>query len=237
MDFEQFFKKLHNNLKNIDIEIDIYDAELFWKYTNLLLEWNDKINLTAITDINEIIVKHFTDSLTICNLIEKDSNIIDVGTGAGFPGVPIAIIRKDINVTLVDSLNKRINFLNDLQQKLNLKNVEIIHSRAEELGKKVEYREKYDVAVSRAVAPLNILLEYLVPFTKVHGKILCMKGPNVSEEIKLIDNALNELKSNVKSIDKIQLNDMERNILIIEKDKETDAKYPRNPGIPSKKPL
>lgn len=211
----------------------------FKMYMNLLLEWNEKINLTAITDENEIILKHFIDSLTIVKYLKENDKVIDIGTGAGFPGIPIKIYYEKLDVTLLDSLNKRVLFLDDVINKLELKNVKTIHSRAEELARDKECRECYNVAVSRAVANLSTLLEYLIPYVKVGGKCICMKGPNISQEIDLAKNALKELGGEIEKVENFKLpnSDIERNLIIIEKIKKTNTKYPRKAGIPSKNPL
>lgn len=237
MELKDFEDKFINAEKAINIDISKENIEKFYKYMNLLLEWNEKINLTAITDETEIIRKHFIDSLTISNLIKDEYKVIDVGTGAGFPGIPLAITR-DIDITLLDSLNKRINFLNEVKKSLNLKNVNTIHGRAEEVARNQEHREIYDVATSRAVAPMNVLLEYLLPFVKINGICICMKGPNVSEEIENIDNVAKKLGGKYIKTINLKLDDnMERNIVIIEKIKETSSKYPRKPGMPARQPL
>ena len=210
MDFAEFFKELALGLKEIDLRVNNEQGKKFFEYTNLLLEWNKKINLTAITEIKDIILKHYIDSLTISNLIKNNSTVIDVGTGAGFPGIPLAIFRNDLNITLVDSLNKRIMFLEEVKKKLELNNVKIIHSRAEDLGKDKNYREKYDISVSRAVAPLRVLIEYLIPFVKVGGQSLCMKGPNIEEEKRDSKKALLELNSTIVKIENIKLKDIDR---------------------------
>lgn len=173
MEYENFRKEFikYNKL----FAIPENEIEKFYQYMKLLLEWNEKINLTAITDESEIIRKHFIDSLTISKLIKEDTNVVDVGTGAGFPGMPLAITKK-VKVTLVDSLNKRINFLNIVKEAIELDNVNTVHGRAEEVGQNEKYREKFDYAVSRAVAPINVLLEYMLPLVKVGGYCLCMKG-------------------------------------------------------------
>ena len=177
----------NDNLKRLlnEINVDITEKQIlkFYEYMNLLLEWNEKINLTAITEQNEIILKHFVDCLTIQKYIENNNNIVDIGTGAGFPGIPLAIMNNKNKFVLVDSLNKRINFLNDVKEKLELENVDAIHSRAEEFCQNKMYREKFDIAVSRAVANLSVLAEYLLPAIKVGGKVICMKGSKIDEEL------------------------------------------------------
>lgn len=237
MDFEMFSEELESKANDINVKLSYEQLERFYKYMNMLIEWNEKINLTAIVEPNEIIQKHFIDSLTIQKYIGKDKSIIDVGTGAGFPGIPLNI-SQDYNITLLDSLNKRINFLNEVVEKLELKNIKTVHSRAEEFGKNKKYREKFDIATSRAVAPLNVLLEYLLPLVKVGGECICMKGSNI-EEIENAKNAIKTLGGEVKIIESINLpsSDIKRNIVIINKIKETPLKYPRKAGTPSKEPL
>ena len=211
-------------------------------YKNLLLEWNEKINLTAITDEEEILVKHFVDCLYCAKYIKKeDKKIIDVGTGAGFPGLVLAIYFPDKEFTLLDALNKRLVFLEDVINKLGLKNVKLVHGRAEEIVRIDNLYENYDIAVSRAVAQLPILLEYISPYIKVNGKCIVMKGDNVDEEIKVSSNALKVL--NLKLLRKnlysynVKNEEYKRSILEIEKINETQRKYPRNYGKIKKKPL
>ena len=237
MEFEVFSKELKNKAEQINIILEEKQIENFYKYMNLLLEWNEKMNLTAITEPNEVILKHFIDSLTIANLIEKDQKVIDVGTGAGFPGIPLSIVKEE-NITLLDSLNKRIIFLEEVINKLELKNIKAVHARVEEFAKNKKERESYDIATSRAVAPLNVLLEYLLPLVKLNGICICMKGSN-TEEIEEAKNALKILGGEIEKIEKITLpeSDITRNIVIVKKVKETPLKYPRKPGTPSKEPI
>ena len=164
--------------------------------------------------------------------------MIDVGTGAGFPGIPLSIVKENIDIVLLDSLNKRINFLEEVKENLKLENITTIHGRAEEFGKNKNEREKYDIATSRAVAPLNILLEYLLPLVKVGGKAICMKGSNI-EEIENAKNALEILGGKIEKTEEITLpnSDIKRNIIIVKKVKNTPSKYPRKPGTPSKEPI
>ena len=226
-------------LKEFNIEINEEQIKSFEKYMNLLLEWNEKINLTAITQPDEVKLKHFVDSLTVLKYINDDDKVIDIGTGAGFPGIPLKIMNENTKITLLDSLNKRINFLNIVIETLNLRNIQAIHGRAEEIARNKLYREKYDVAVSRAVANLSTLTEYMLPFVKVGGKCICMKGANVNEEIEKAKNAIKELGGEIERVDNFYLsdNDNERNIIVIKKVKETNPKYPRKAGTPSKEPL
>ena len=226
-------------LKEFNIEINEEQIKSFEKYMNLLLEWNEKINLTAITQLDEVKLKHFVDSLTVLKYINDDDKVIDIGTGAGFPGIPLKIMNENTKITLLDSLNKRINFLNIVIETLNLRNIQAIHGRAEEIARNKLYREKYDVAVSRAVANLSTLTEYMLPFVKVGGKCICMKGANVNEELERAQNAIKELGGEIERVDNFYLsdNDNERNIIVIKKVKETNPKYPRKAGTPSKEPL
>ena len=226
-------------LKEFNIEINEEQIKSFEKYMNLLLEWNEKINLTAITQPDEVKLKHFVDSLTVLKYINDDDKVIDIGTGAGFPGIPLKIMNKNTKITLLDSLNKRINFLNIVIEKLDLSNIQAIHGRAEEIARNKLYREKYDVAVSRAVANLSTLTEYMLPFVKIGGKCICMKGANVNEELERAQNAIKELGGEIERVDNFYLsdNDNERNIIVIKKVKETNSKYPRKAGTPSKEPL
>lgn len=232
MDFVQ-------RLKDFNIKINDEQIKRFMNYMNLLLEWNEKINLTAITQPEEVKLKHFVDSLTVLKYINDDDKVIDIGTGAGFPGIPLKIMNENTKITLLDSLNKRINFLNIVIETLNLRNIQAIHGRAEEIARNKLYREKYDVAVSRAVANLSTLTEYMLPFVKVGGKCICMKGANVNEELERAQNAIKELGGEIERVDNFYLsdNDNERNIIIIRKVKETSSKYPRKAGMPSKEPL
>ena len=230
---------LKEKLNEFNIEISDNQLEKFDKYMRLLLEWNEKINLTAIVEPDEVKIKHFLDSLTVLKYINDEDKVIDIGTGAGFPGIPLKIMKSNTKITLLDSLNKRINFLNIVIEELGLKNIETIHGRAEEFARNKMYREKYDVAVSRAVANLSTLTEYMLPFVKVGGKCICMKGANVKEEVDKAKNAIQELGGKIEKIDNFYLsnNDNERNIIIIKKIKETKSKYPRKAGMPSKEPL
>ena len=239
MNKEDFIKELINKLKEIDIKINDNIGEFFYKYTKLLLEWNEKINLTAITDINDIILKHYVDSLTINKYIKDKKNIIDIGTGAGFPGTPLKILNPNNDFILVDSLNKRINFLEKVKEELKLENIKLIHSRVEDLARNKEYRENIDISVSRAVANLSTLLEYMLPFVKLNGICICMKGPNINEEVEKAHKAIQELGGEITKIKKINLpnTNIERNILIIKKIKSTPKKYPRKAGMPSKQPI
>lgn len=239
METEEFKDTMRFYLKELNIDLSENQLEQFYKYMNILSKWNKVMNLTAITEPKEIIIKHFVDSLTVLDKIKDENFIIDVGTGAGFPGIPIKIACPDIKVILLDSLNKRINFLNEVIKELNLENIETFHGRAEDYGRDKNHREKYDVAIARAVAPLNILLEYLMPFVKVNGKCICMKGVKAEEEIENSKRGVRLLGGDKIIIDDFSISntDIERSIITIEKKKYTDRKYPRKAGTPSKEPL
>lgn len=239
MEFEEFKTKMTAKLNEINMQLSESKIRDFFIYMEELVEWNKKINLTAIVEGDEVIDKHFIDSLTISQYINEKEKVIDVGTGAGFPGIPLKIARDDLKIDLLDSLNKRINFLNEIIHKLELKNINAIHARAEDESNKKEKREQYDVAVSRAVANLPVLLEYLLPFVKVGGKCICMKGSNIDEEVNNSKKALKELGGEIEKIDKFELpgTDATRNIIIVRKIANTPKKYPRKAGTASKNPI
>ena len=222
-----------------DIQLNVEQKEKFYKYMNLLVEWNEKINLTAIVDPKEVILKHFVDSLTISKFLKDGYKLIDVGTGAGFPGIPNKIYNENLDVTLLDSLKKRTIFLDEVINELEFKNIKSMHSRVEEFAQNKEYREKFDVATSRAVAQLNILLEYMLPLVKVGGLCICMKGSEIEEELNNARNALQILGGEIVKVDSFELADseMKRNLVIIRKVRNTPNKYPRKAGTPNKEPL
>ena len=239
MKMEEFKREFEKYLEKMNISLNKEQYDQFYAYMVLLIEWNEKINLTAITEPQEIILKHFVDSLTIAKYIEEGKTIIDMGTGAGFPGIPLKIYRNDVKVVLADSLNKRIKFLNEAIEKLQLKNIETIHCRAEELGKNKEYREKFDYATSRAVANLSTLSEYLLPFVKLNGSGIFMKTMEIDEELENAKKAIKILGGRIEKVDKFEIpeSDLGRSIIIVKKEKQTPSKYPRKPGTPAKEPL
>lgn len=239
MQKEKFIEIMQEKLKKLEIHFSMEQTEQFFEYMKLLIEWNEKINLTAITEPEEIITKHFIDSLTILKYIKNDYKVVDVGTGAGFPGIPLCIMNPTLKMTLVDSLNKRLIFLQEVVNTLKLKNIEIVHGRAEELGQNIKYRETFDIATSRAVANLSTLSEYLIPLVKINGKIISMKASNAKQEIDEAQNAIQILGGQIESIEEFNLpeSDIGRAVIIINKNKTTSKKYPRKAGTPSKEPL
>ena len=224
--------------KKLDINLNDMQLKQFETYMKLLIEWNEKFNLTAITHPEDIILKHFIDSLTVLKYIKQTDKVIDIGTGAGFPGLPLKIVCSEIDMYLADSLNKRINFLNIVIESLTIENINTIHTRIEDLGKDKTYREKFDVVTSRAVANFNVLLEYMLPLLKIGGRCICMKGSNI-EEIENSKKALDILGGEIETIEELELpsSDIKRNIIIVKKVKNTPNKYPRKAGIPVKKPI
>ena len=232
---------LEDSLKKLNISIDEDQKSKFAKYYSLLLEKNKVMNLTRITDEEEIIIKHFVDSLMIAKVVEmeKEESLIDVGTGAGFPGIPIKIIWPEIKVTLLDSLDKRIGFLKEVIEELDLEGIEAIHGRAEDLGQDDNYRERYDLCASRAVADLAVLSEYCIPFVKEQGVFISYKADGSDEEISNARNAIETLGGELEKIstETITVTDINRQFAAIRKISKTDSKYPRKAGKPSKKPL
>lgn len=239
MEKKRFEEEMSKKSKILGVRFSVEQIEQFYKYMNLLIEWNEKMNLTAITEPKEIILKHFIDSITILKYIDDNSKLVDVGTGAGFPGVPLSIMNPTLKITLVDSLNKRLIFLQEVVKELNLKNIEIVHARAEEFGQNKNYREKFDIATSRAVANLATLSEYLVSLVKIGGKIISMKASNAKEEINDAQKAIEVLGGKIEKIEEFDLpeSDIGRTIIIIDKNKCTPAIYPRKAGTPAKEPI
>jgi len=229
------------NLKDVfqNYKIDLSDkqSEQFESYFQTLVETNKVLNLTAITEEGDVLYKHFLDSILPHNFFKENSSLVDVGTGAGFPGIPLKIVRPDLNVTLVDSLNKRINFLNKTIEILNLDKIFAIHSRAEDFAK--QNREKFDYVTARAVAPLNTLAEYLLPLVKVGGYAVVYKSSKLEEELSQAKKAIDILGGKIEDIKKFEIveKNLERNILIIKKIKPTPNKYPRDKNKARLSPL
>lgn len=234
-------KTFLSDLEKLGITLSNEQLEQFLIYYEMLVEWNEKMNLTAITDFKDVMKKHFVDSVSLIKAydVTKSVSIIDVGTGAGFPGLALKIAFPQLRVTLLDSLNKRILFLDAVIDKLNLSDVETIHGRAEDFAKPGKLREKFDLCVSRAVANLSTLSEYCLPFVKKGGMFISYKSEKISEEFEMAENAISFLGGRVKNQVEFTLpdSDIYRNLFVIEKIKETPKKFPRKAGLPSKEPL
>lgn len=232
---------LKEALKNMDLPCDAKTIEKFRLYMEGVLQWNEKVNLTRITEPDEFVSKHFIDSILCCGFDEFKSadRIIDVGTGGGFPGVPLAIVSPDKEYVLMDALNKRLKIINELCQKAEIHNVITVHSRAEDLAVKKEYRQNFDLCVSRAVASSAVLAEYCLPFIRKGGYFLAYKGPDVYEEAKEAEKAIRILGGELIDIRDSSLKNfgIDHKIMVIKKIKDTPAKYPRKAGTPSKIPL
>lgn len=236
MNKEEFKDFLLSKSNENNIEIDDCVIEKFYLYMNNLLEWNQKINLTAIKEEKDIIIKHFIDSI-IVNKYVSGNRLLDIGSGAGFPGIPLKIVNNNLDIILIDSVNKKVNFMNDSINKLELNNIKAMHVRAEEMAHEKVFRENFDIVVSRAVANMSTLVEYMIPFVKVGGKCLCLKGPNCEEEINSSKNAIKKLGGKIEQVIEYKLEDNERCLIIIDKIKNTEQTYPRKQGKPLKEPL
>ena len=237
----EFKEKLKARALKEEISLSPKQLDQFELFYNMLIETNKSMNLTAITDEDEVIEKHFIDSLSCRRVMDmtKVKTCIDVGTGAGFPGIPLKIVYPEIQFVLVDSLNKRVGFLNEVKKALGLEGLEALHGRAEDFAKKKEYREQFDLCVSRAVANLSTLSEYCLPFVAVNGSFVSYKSGDSEEEIHQAKHAISLLGGKVKNVDKFQLpgTDMGRALVEIKKTKQTPGKYPRKAGLPAKEPL
>ncbi|HEY8892425.1 MAG TPA: 16S rRNA (guanine(527)-N(7))-methyltransferase RsmG [Clostridium sp.] len=237
----KYFDILNEASNNVGLEFNEKKYDEFMRYKDLIKEWNEKINLTAIKEDEEIIKKHFIDSMKVFKFdqLKNAKSVIDIGTGGGFPGIPMKIIKPEINIVLLDSLNKRIKFLNEVIKDLQLENIKAIHGRAEDFAQEFQYREKFDIAVSRAVANLTVLSEFCIPYVKVGGYFVAMKGPAVEDEIKLSKNAIRMLGGKIEHIEKVYIedSDLNHNLVIIKKIAGTQKKYPRKAGMVTRNPL
>ena len=231
--------KFINDLKAIGIELSDEQLEQFLTYYEMLIEKNKVMNLTTITDFDEVLEKHFEDSLSLIQAVdlEKSQTVIDLGTGAGFPGIPLKIAFPNLQITLADSLNKRILFLDDVIHELGLTGIDTVHGRAEDLAKNSDYREKFDLCVSRAVANLSTLSEYCLPFVKIGGKFISYKAGECDEEVAASKSSIFLLGGKISDIKKFELGESGRAFVIIDKVSGTPKKYPRKAGTPSKDPL
>ena len=231
---------LEKSLEKLNIEFNNEQIQKFNAYYELLIEWNNKINLTTITEYDDVVSKHFIDSILICGFIDlSGKKIIDIGTGGGFPGIPVKIISPDTDIVLLDSLNKRVNFLNEVISELKLEKIEAIHGRAEDLAHDKNLRGKFDYSISRAVANLSTLSELCIPFLKKGGTFISYKSENTDEEIKDAESAIKILGSKIERVEEsiIPENDIKRRFILIKNIKQVDNRYPRKAGIPKKDPL
>ncbi len=228
-------------LNELNITLDEAKVKQFLDYYELLVEKNKVMNLTAITEYEEVVVKHFLDSISIGKYVnfKGGESLIDIGTGAGFPGIPLKITYSELEITLLDSLNKRIKFLGEVKEAINLSKIDMIHGRAEDYGQNANYREKYDYCVSRAVANMSTLAEYCLPFVKVGGYFISYKSGNVEEELRTAKHALAVLGAKVEKVESFTLpgSDISRTLVFIRKIDKMKKKYPRKAGLPSKEPL
>lgn len=231
--------KFKSGLEKLNISLSEEQIQKFLTYYEMLVETNKVMNLTAITDFDEVIEKHFLDSLSLCQVynLNQEIYVLDMGTGAGFPGIPLKIAFPEINLVLADSLNKRIKFLQNVIDELGLKKVEALHARAEEMGKNKQYREQFDLSLSRAVANLSSLSEYCIPFVKEGGKFISYKSGEIEEEVNAAKKAISVLGGKIEDVYKFDLYEQKRSFVIIRKEKKTPKTYPRKAGTPTKSPL
>lgn len=228
------------SLEVLDIELNENQLSQFMDYYELLVEWNKVMNLTSITELTQVIQKHFVDSLSIVKVCKPTKErILDLGTGAGFPGIPLKIVFPQLDIVLLDSLKKRLNFLDEVINKLKLQNIRTLHGRAEDYGRDKAYREAFDMCVSRAVAKLSVLSEYCVPYVKQGGLFIAYKSGDILEELKFSDSALKQLGAKVEEVNSFILpySDIERSLIVVRKTKGTPMRFPRSAGKPVKEPL
>jgi len=230
-----------DKLSKIDIELNNEKIMKFEDFMDHMLLWNDRVRLTSITDENEIIDKHFIDSLSVVNtnMFDKNIKVLDMGTGGGFPGIPLKFYNDEINLTMLDSRLKKVEYLETVIEKFELENTVALHGRAEDYGKNIEYREKFDIVISRAVAELATLSEFCLPFVNVNGYFIAMKGSEVENELNDAKKAISVLGGEIEKIMKLRLpdTDFDRSIIIVKKIKMTPESYPRTSGKPKKKPI
>lgn len=234
-------KLLRAGAHDLGLELTNEHLEAFQLYYQELMAWNQRINLTAITDYEEVQIKHFLDSLTCLLVLPRQGalSVIDVGTGAGFPGLPLKIVRPPLRLTLLESVGKKVAFLQHLVEELGLEEVAVVRGRAEEVGRDPVHRERYDVALARAVAEFPVLVEYALPFCRVEGLFVAQKGAQIAEEVKQAQVALEILGGKLREIRALRLPTLDepRHLVVVEKVAPTPGKYPRRPGIPAKRPL
>lgn len=236
-----FYNLLNTACEDINLQFDEEKYQKFMKYKELIQEWNKKINLTAIDEDEEIMKKHFIDSMKVCKFdkVTLFGKILDVGTGGGFPGIPLKIVNPNSKITLLDSLNKRIKFLNEVIKELNLKDIDAIHGRAEDFATQAEYREQFDGVVSRAVANMAVLSEFCLPYVKVGGYFVALKGPSIDEELDQAKKAISILGGKIEKVMDVTVegSDLKHNLVVVKKVKSTPKKYPRKAGMVTKSPL
>ena len=239
--FDKFTELMREELSEFSIELSEHQLHQFYQYFELLVEWNKVMNLTAITELEDVVTKHFVDSLSLVKAVPdlSDERILDMGTGAGFPGIPLKIAFPELKITLLDSLNKRINFLNEVIGQLQLGEIQAVHGRAEDYGRDKLYREQYDYCVSRAVANLSTLSEYCMPYVKIGGAFIPYKSGKIEEELNQAKGAVKLLSGKIEEVVTfvLQKTDVERSFVIVRKTEGTSKKYPRKAGLPSKEPL